>query len=304
MNDYQQELELAISLAKNSYKIPEWFKQKGFVSFEKKDLSPVTLADLAIQSYIIYNIKEMLPEDSILAEEENSFIDKDSERIILECFDDLKIKVENAKKIINYRGKFSEREWVIDPIDGTQGYIEGLKYSVGIGFIVKSKPIISVISVPNYDERGLAIFYAEKGKGAKASYGNKSFNDIQVSNIQNLGEVRMCHSLHYDKPWVLDFARKLGISKFIRIDSMMKFCMVASGKTDLYIKPIDPIHSFVWDYMPGDLLVREAGGKVSDLINNRLWFEGNALKWTRPGIVASNGIIHEKIIHSLKKLHI
>ena len=47
MNEYHKELELGISLAKKAPKIPEWFKQKGFISFEKKDHSPVTLADLA-----------------------------------------------------------------------------------------------------------------------------------------------------------------------------------------------------------------------------------------------------------------
>ena len=67
------------------------------------------------------------------------------------------------KEIINYGGKPSEYTWTIDPIDGTQGYIEGLSYAIGIGFIDGSQPTISVISVPNYDERGLAIFYAERG---------------------------------------------------------------------------------------------------------------------------------------------
>jgi 3'-phosphoadenosine 5'-phosphosulfate (PAPS) 3'-phosphatase len=304
MNEYHKELELGISLAKKAPKIPEWFKQKGFISFEKKDHSPVTLADLATQSYIIYNLKKQFPQDLILAEEESSIIDKDLEKIILECFDDLKIPIENPKEIINYRGNSSKRKWIIDPIDGTQGYIEGLSYAIGIGFIDGSQPTISVISVPNYDERGLAIFYAERGKGAKASYGKRPFNQIHVSDTQYLEEVRMCHSLHYDKPWVLDFARKMGINKFIRIDSMAKFCKVASGKADLYIKPIDRDHSFIWDFLPGDLLVRESGGIVSDLTNNRLWFEGNILKWKSPGIIASNGIIHEKIIDNLKKLHI
>jgi 3'(2'), 5'-bisphosphate nucleotidase len=304
MNKYHKELELAITIAKNAYKIPEWFKEKGFKSFEKKDRSPVTLADLTTQCYIIYNIREKFPDDYILAEEESSILDADSEKILFECFDDLKIRIDDPKKIINYRGKISEREWTIDPIDGTQGYIEGLTYAIGIGFLFKSIPSMSVISVPNYDERGLAIFHAGIREGAKASYRNKPFHKIHVSNIEKIEEVKLCHSLHYDKPWVLDFARKIGITKYISIDSMIKFCMVASGRTDLYIKPIDLIHSFVWDYMPGDLLVREAGGKVSDLTNNRFWYEGNSLKWKSPGIIASNELIHEKVIKNLNRLNI
>lgn len=299
---YNKESELAIDLVKKAYKIPEWFKEKGFKSFEKRDQSPVTLADLATQIYIIHNLKAKFPEDHILAEEEGSLINTNSEELIYECFDELKIKVEDIKETLNYRGSLSAREWTVDPIDGTQGYVKGLSYAIGIGFMVESEPKISAISVPNYNDEGLAIFSAVKGIGAYASYGGKNFKKLKVSNQDSLKDAVLCISLHYNKPWVLEFAKQVGIDKLIRIDSMLKFCKIADASADLYIKPIDLEHSYTWDFLPGYLIVREAGGKVTDSINRPIWFEGDALRWSEPAVIASNGIIHDKVINHLKKL--
>ncbi len=299
---YNKESELAIDLVKKAHKIPEWFKEKGFKSFEKRDQSPVTLADLATQIYIIHNLKAKFPEDHILAEEEGSLINTNSEELIYECFDELKIKVENIKETLNYRGSLSAREWTVDPIDGTQGYVKGLSYAIGIGFMVESEPKISAISVPNYNDDGLAIFSAVKGIGAYASYRGKNFKKLKVSNQDSLKDAVLCISLHYNKPWVLEFAKQVGIDKLIRIDSMLKFCKIADASADLYIKPIDLEHSYTWDFLPGYLIVREAGGKVTDSSNRPIWFEGDALRWSEPAVIASNNIIHDKVINHLKKL--
>ena len=302
MNMYNKESELDIKLVKKAYEIPEWFKEKGFKSFEKRDQSPVTLADLATQIYIISEIKEFFPEDKIIAEEEGSFINLKTENIITKCFSDLNIDINNLRDMVNYSGPESNREWVIDPIDGTQGYIEGLSYAIGIGFMVESEPKTCAISVPNYNDEGLAIFSAVKGIGAYASYGGKKFKKLKVSNQDSLKDAVLCISLHYNKPWVLEFAKQVGINKLIRIDSMLKFCKIADGSADLYIKPIDLEHSFSWDFLPGDLIVKEAGGKVTDSNNKPIWFEGDALRWSEPAVIASNGIIHDNVVNHLKKL--
>lgn len=302
MNMYNKEYKLAINLVKKAYKIPEWFKEKGFKSFEKKDQSPVTLADLATQIYIISEIKNFFPEDKIIAEEEGSFINLKTEKVISECFSDLDIDINNLHEMINYSGSETNREWSVDPIDGTQGYIKGLSYAIGIGFMVDSDPKIGAISVPNYNEEGLAIFYAIKNSGAYASYGGREFKKIKVSTQVSLKDSVLCISLHYNKPWVLEFSKQVGIDKLIRIDSMLKFCKIADASADLYIKPIDLEHSFSWDFLPGDLIVREAGGKVTDSNNKPIWFEGNALRWSEPAVIASNGIIHDKVVNHLKKL--
>ncbi|MFW9900091.1 MAG: inositol monophosphatase family protein [Candidatus Thorarchaeota archaeon] len=305
MSNFKKELNLAVELVDKATKITEWFRKKGFTSYSKSDQSPVTLADFASQIYIISQLKQNFPGDEIIAEEENiDLIDKKAENLIIKCLIDLKLeKLENLKENLKFRGKSSKRQWTIDPIDGTIGYQKGLTYAVGVGFMLNSIPKVCAIAVPNYNNRSLAIFRAEEGQGAQVLYNNKNFKSIFISQNEDLPKFRLCHSLHYDQPWVLNFAEKIGIKDFIQIDSMAKFCMVADGSADLYIKPLDVDHSFTWDFMPGDLIVREAGGDVTDLNGESLKFKKEKCIWSAPGIIASNGIFHKKILDLYKQDH-
>ncbi len=302
MAHYNNELEFAIDIAKNASLITEWFKSKGFESFLKSDQSPVTFADLASQAYIISRLNDCFPDDEIIAEEENiEFIDRKAELLINTCFNELNLKkLKNIKKCILFRGKPSNRQWAIDPIDGTVGYQKGLSYAVGLGFMIKSIPQVCAIAVPNYNNNPLTIFAAEKGQGSQVSYDSKVFKPIRVSQTENLHNIRLCHSLHFDQPWVLNFAKRIGIRNYIQIDSMAKFCMIADGTADLYLKPLDIEHSFTWDFMPGNLIVTEAGGQVTDLKGEFLKFEKEKCLWTAPGIIASNNILHNKILEQYK----
>jgi HAL2 family 3'(2'),5'-bisphosphate nucleotidase len=301
--ELDQEKDVAIDLAKNALKIMEWFKTHSNASFKKEDKSPVTIADFASQIYIISKIKEYFPEDRIIAEEESSFLDENAKILISECFDAINIIInEELEEILSYKGGKSKRSWAIDPIDGTIGYQKNLYYAVGIGLLSKSVPILSVISVPEYQNTGLSIFSAVKGQGAKVSHGSGQFKQIQVSKTENLEDTTLCHSLHHDKPWVLKFASKTNIKNRIRIDSMAKTCMIADGSADIYLKPMDKSRSFTWDFCQGDLLVKEAGGVVTDTNNKNLKYKDKNCLFTGIGMVAANLSLHEKTIKMIKKL--
>lgn len=303
MTRYKKELTVAVNLVKKAAEITEWFKNKGFNSFLKSDQSPVTVADFASQIYIASELKNHFSDDEIIAEEENmNYIGKRAENSFNQCLNELNINgLENAKDYIKYRGKSSERQWTIDPIDGTMGFLKGLIYAIGIGFMEDSIPRVCAIAIPNYAGKALTIFSAEQGQGAQISYNNSDIIPIKVSQKEKLEEIRFCHSLHYDQPWVLQFARKMGITNFIQIDSMAKFAMVADGCADLYIKPLDMEHSFTWDFLPGDLIVREAGGTVTDLNGTPIRFKDNKCIFTKPGIISSNGLLHKEILKQLKE---
>ena len=302
MSSFNKELSLAIKLVKKASKITEWFRKEKVLSFKKEDESPVTLADFASQIFIISKIKELFPKDQIIAEEDSgAFINLNVEDIIKNCFNSLNLVIEDDfKGTLNYRGSISKRQWTIDPIDGTKGFQKHLAYAIGIGFMVQSEPIVCAISVPNYNERNLTIFSAEKNHGAKVSYGNQNFTLIKVSENKIIKNFRMCHSLHYDKPWVKDFGRSLGITNFVQMDSMAKFCMVADSTADLYVKPLNIKRSFTWDFLPGDLLVKEAGGSITDLNGNSIKYLDEKCIVTAPGLIASNGVLHKDLLNSLK----
>ena len=303
MSKYQDELTLAINIVKKASKITEWFKSHGFQSYKKKDKSPVTLADFASQIFILSQLKENFYADQIFAEEESSLFSKNIEVLIKKCFIDNNLKPnEELSSLLNYRGSQSKRQWIIDPIDGTKGYLRGLSYAVGIGLMENSEPKMCAIGVPNYRNEELAIFVAEKGKGAQASYGDKEFSPIHVSHENSLSSSVMCQSLHHNKQWINELAEMIEAKKVISMDGMGKFCMVADGSADLYVREMNLDYSFSWDYMPGDLLVREAGGIITDLNYKSLTFKEDKCKWTAQGLIASNGILHDEIISNIKKL--
>jgi len=302
MTYYKIELNLAAELVKTATDITEWFRIKGFESFQKEDKSPVTLADYASQLFIVKKLKEKFPNDQIIAEESyNSHININVQKIIKMCYRSLELDlIEDIERILNYRGPYSPRQWTVDPIDGTKGFQKNLSYAIGIGFMNNSELIAAAIGVPNYNEKGRALFIAEKNQGARVSYGEEDFIPINVSDKKNIKKAKMCHSLHYDEPWVMEFAEIAGISNYIQMDSMAKFCMVADGTADLYIKPMNENRSFSWDFLPGVLIVNEAGGIVSDLKGNNIKFNNEKCIISAPGLVASNGILHEEILKYLK----
>lgn len=299
MSEYNKEIFTAIELVVKASEIVEWFRKEGFESFKKKDKSLTTLADFTSQIFIIDKLKEKFLEDQIIAEEsESGLIHKKAESMIKKCYNGLDLDdITDIKTTLNYRGRYSNRQWTVDPVDGTIGFQEGLSYAIGISLLVDSDPKICAIAVPNYNEKGLAIFSAEIGQGAKASYGGRPFMPINVSNQNDIKNARLCESLHYNLPWVVQFAEKIGIkeSNRVQMDSMAKFCMVADGSSDIYIKPIIGLQAYSWDFCPGELLVREAGGKVTDLDEERLKFEGNKCILRAPGILSTNNILHDEV---------
>ena len=297
MTEYYKELFLAVDLVKKASEITEWFKKKGAQAFLKRDHSPVTLADFSVQIFILSQLKEHYPQDQIIAEEsESNLITKKSEKSIRECFKELGIEgIPDIKSIFCYQGEPSERQWAVDPIDGTKGFMEELTYAIGISLLVDSKPKICAISIPNYNQKGQAVFIAENNQGAKVSYQNKNFESIHVSQQSDIKKAGLCQSLHYDLPWVTQFADKIGIKNRIKLDSMAKFCMVADGSYDLYIKPLMGFHVATWDYSQGDLLVKEAGGKITDLDEEPLIYKNEKCKVKSPGIITTNGILHDEV---------
>ncbi|MHA1195135.1 MAG: inositol monophosphatase family protein [Promethearchaeota archaeon] len=304
MNLLDKEIKVATMLAERATEITEWFRVKGFKSYKKKDKSPVTIADFGSQIYILNELKNQFPSDEIIAEEESE-IDLDGEdlKVINKCFSELNIKIsiKDYESILNYRGSKSKRQWTVDPIDGTKGFQKNLSYAVGIGLMLDSMPQLGVIAAPNYDNGKCAIFRAIKGSGSEFSYKNDNdFKKIKMRLEISLNDAILCHSLHYDEPWVMTLAKRAGISNFIQMDSMAKFCLIASGKADIYIKPLAKDRTYSWDFLPGILIVEEAGGIVSDLNGNPIKFQGEKCQITASGLIASNKQIHSSLLNVLK----
>lgn len=184
--------------------------------------------------------------------------------------------------------KGSEFTWVIDPIDGTFSFVVGVPfYSVSIGLLKNNIPVLGVI----YNVELNQLYWAEESKGAYLN-GKK----IHVSNRSTLSEAaavldvghrqkRQAKFDMYIKPLFTKVGYVYSLGSAVAV-----LAMVAQGILDG-----DVNQAWIWDFAAGAVIIREAGGKVTD-------FAGNEPDWSkeRLNVVASNGLIHEQILEALQ----
>lgn len=206
-------------------------------------------------------------------------------KILTSSFPNHNLIAEEGAKI-DQKSKF---KWVVDPLDGTISFGSGIPYfSVSIGLLEGDTPILGVI----YNVSFKQLYWAERGQGAYLN--GKSIRVSKKKNLKELvGVFDFGHNLkrqHKLDLYVSKLITKIGyIYSFGSAAASLG--MVAEGVLDLYVN-----HAYPWDFMAGTVIVREAGGRVTD-------FEGNEPDWTkeRLNIVASNGLIHEQILEALKR---
>lgn len=178
----------------------------------------------------------------------------------------------------------SEYKWIIDPIDGTVNYANGIPICcVSIGIEKNGKMLMGAVLNPFMNE----FFVAEKGEGAFLN--NKK---IQVSTQNSLIKSCMVTGFPYtylDAPngplQVFEKFIRKGIPVRRLGSAAIDLCWVAAGRFDGFYE-----HKLsAWDSAAGFIIVEEAGGKVTDL-------QGNYYNPYQPGLIATNGLIHDEVV--------
>ena len=211
-------------------------------------------------------------------------VDHASEKAIIDVisknFPDHYILSEEAGEIV----QDSTYKWIIDPIDGTVNFAHHIPICcISIGLEVDKKMVLGAVYNPFLNE----FFIAEKGKGA-------TLNDktIQVSSKEKVENACLVTGFPYtylDEPngplQVFERFIRKGIPVRRLGSAAIDLCWVACGRFDGFYE-----HKLqAWDSAAGFLMVEEAGGKVTDL-------RGKPYSPYQPGIVATNGIIHQEIL--------
>ena len=177
----------------------------------------------------------------------------------------------------------SEYKWIIDPIDGTINFANGIPICcVSIGLEKDGEIIMGSVYNPFMNE----LFVAEKNMGATLN--NKK---IQVNNKANVGNSCLVTGFPYtyveSENGPLEIFSAL-IRKAIPVrrlgSAAIDLCWVAAGRFDGYFEH----HLQTWDSAAGFLMVKEAGGKVTD-------FSGKDYSVYQKQILATNGLIHEEL---------
>jgi len=287
---------------------------------QKDDMSPVTVADFASQAIIKSHIAKAFPKDSILAEEDASFLKTNTALQERLC----RILNQNGKKwdpsglvgAIDHglpAARKLKRFWVLDPVDGTKGFIRGGHFAVALALMIGNQPVLSVIGCPNcLSDRFIkgCIFVAEANRGAYAMDLDSENRKIKLSvnAISSTREARMCEpyeEAHSASDWNTTLYTMLGIRQSgIRMDSMCKYGLVAGGDVSIYVRLWrKPRHrAKIWDHAAGVLLLHEAGGRVTDALGKSLRFSGSKTFTADYGIIATNGHLHQPVLNAVRKI--
>jgi myo-inositol-1(or 4)-monophosphatase len=231
-----------------------FFNGKFEISNKEGVNNLVTEADHASDKAIQAVIKQSFPEHGIVSEE-------------------------TAEKVTD-----SEFKWIIDPIDGTVNFANGIPICcVSIGLERNGKMLMGAVYNPNLNE----FFFAERGNGA-------TLNDKKISVSNKTEVLRSClvtgfpYTYLDQKNGPLQVFERL-IRKGVPVrrlgSAAIDLCWVAAGRFDGFYE-----HQLnAWDSAAGFIMVEEAGGKVTDL-------KGDDYSPYQPGIIATNGKIHKELI--------
>jgi len=254
-------LDLARRLAREAGAIQRSRYESALrIDTKSQPIDLVTEVDHACEEHIVGALQRERPDDAVLAEEGRGE-DRPDARL----------------------------RWVIDPLDGTTNYAHGYpRFAVSIGVEAQGEPLLGVVYDPLLDE----LYHAVAGGGAFRNGGR-----IRVSGETRLERALVATGFSYDKAVAEDDnLAEVGVAlkavRDLRRDgsAALDLCYVATGRLDGYwehkLKP--------WDVAAGGLLVREAGGRMTDRAGGETWRSGRA-------VVASNGAIHDALLAVLAR---
>ncbi len=255
----EEYLEAAIEAAKRAGKIALEKAEELSVSTKETKFDLVTNADIEAEKTIMEMLSEQFPEIGFLAEESGT-IEKSSELL-----------------------------WIIDPIDGTNNYINGIPFfCTSIALAKHDEPVLGVIYEPSRAE----LFYAVRGSGAflngkKISVSDRASLDkaIFVLSFSSARKAQELASLGH-RSFIDLYKNTRAIRKFGAV--ALELAYLASGRIDAVLhRNIKP-----WDGAAGATLIQEAGGKVTNQFAEPWRIHDRFM-------LATNGLLHEVLIDML-----
>ncbi len=242
---------MAVELATGAGALTRKWFDRGTVEFDTKaDGSPVTEADKAAERYLREQIALAFPTDGIVGEEEDD------------------------------REGTSGRTWIIDPIDGTKSFMNGVPlYGTLLAVTDEHGPAVGVIVMPALDEVVAA------GRGVGCTHNGRETSVRAPESLEG------CYGNTSGFDYWPDSAmrdRYLGSGMIIRTwGDAYGYVLLATGRSDAMVDPMVNL----WDVAPMQVIIPEAGGRVSDEFGNE-WAPGKSF-------VATTGTIHDDLVEAL-----
>jgi histidinol-phosphatase len=259
VTDWEPDLRLAHELADAADALTTArFLAGDLVVESKPDLTPVTDADRTVEREMREHLERSRPGDAILGEEYG----------------------------VTESG--GARRWVIDPIDGTKNFVRGVSvWATLIALQEDGQTMVGVVSAPALNRR----WWAATGSGAWTGTSTRDSRLCRVSRVDALSDAYLAYSslFGWEKrdqlPQFLDLLRQVWRTR--AFGDFWSHMMVAEGAIDASCEP----DLSLWDLAALQVIVKEAGGRFSDLSGVDRADGGDVL--------CSNGLLHEAVLDAL-----
>ena len=216
-------------------KISLELRVKGLTKNMKSDNTPVSNGDLEVNKIITKKLIKLTPDIPIISEEASD------------------------NKLIKDLKDF----WLIDPIDGTNDYINNRdEFTINAGLIFNRKPVAGLIYAPAKKR----MFYSY-GENLAFELSNRKLTKLDSSKNFNKDVIKFVSYSDNIKPEINKIYKNLNVKKYVRMKSSLKFCVIAAGEYDGYVAEA---RACEWDIAAGHAILKHAGGIISD-------FEGNEI---------------------------
>jgi len=326
---YENELNVAVQSVRDAAKVCRKV-QAALVTaetLEKKDKSPVTVADFASQAVVCKALADAFGSDRVVGEEGAKDLIGESATPLRDAVVAHTAEVvgdsATEQAVLNWidRGGYdpakevaAKRYWTLDPIDGTKGFLRGEQYAIALALIEDGKVVLGALGCPNleYTDGSLGcLFIAVRGQGTRLlpiDGDSMAGTPVSVDQVMKASEARFCESVesgHSNQGDSATIATILGITADpYRIDSQCKYAAVSRGDASIYLRlPTSAEYrEKIWDHGAGSIVVEEAGGVVTDVTGTPLDFSLGRMLENSRGIIATNGRFHDEVVAAVQSV--
>lgn len=241
----------------------------------KRDATPVTVTDIAIQAIITKALGEEFPDDILVGEEEatghedDSFWHSASEIAGLDTFQVM--REANATRSSHANNPLS-RYWTLDPIDGTKGFVSGRSYAIGFALLdpramsldTPKSPLLGALALPT---EGVVLLADVEGKCLEQHMLEAQEKEERLVGFRRREKYDTRSENKLD--WTLSGIPDLRVQNWppwtpLCCGSLVKYAAVARGNAKVFVQVVHGKFPAVWDHAAGVAAVLASGGAVSD----------------------------------------
>lgn len=274
----------------------------------KDDKSPVTVADLLHQTMVQHLLHERFPEDGMICEESPAMQEQVLDEAVGVARKHYGIELRREIVTVPERGSIT---WMLDPIDGTKGYLAGRYYAIAIGYYHGDQPAFGAMAVPHAPRAeptriDNAIAFAVRGVGAwmgqVSEDGEPQFERLVAENAAIEPPFRVALSLEHGGS--TGKAAEASALKTVKLDSQAKYLAVAANEIDAYLRQCrnDGGTDATWDHMPGALIALEAGCDVGSFDFSPVEFLPDPVVRFQRGMVCYRGGRQGAVAEAIERL--